>query len=69
MRLLKIGDTYINFDLVTEVSINDDSITVNFVGEDVAKPATFYDDDKATLLRWLEENAEQPKKPRAQGYP
>lgn len=73
MKLLKIGDRYINLDLVTDIRVSESKITVYLaVGSpDGVRTLTFQDDDAKTLQTWLSksDNAEDPsrKPPRGMG--
>lgn len=59
MKLLKIGDTFLNLENVNYVSRVSGAAKVQFSTEPNESALHFSGDERRALISWLEENAEE----------
>jgi hypothetical protein len=60
MQLIKIGDKFLNLDLVTEIQTDERSVFVTFaapMGSNTSQHARFDGEEARALLEWLDMNA------------
>ncbi|MBA3944490.1 MAG: hypothetical protein H0X37_08015 [Herpetosiphonaceae bacterium] len=72
MRLIKIGDTFINLDLVTEIQTDERTVFVTFaapMGTNTTQHARFDGEEAVALLEWLDSNATHVAGPGVAGEP
>ncbi len=70
MRLVKIGDRFINMDAVTIADVSEDHIDLYFGdGGPREADATVEQEEAEALKRWLEQNAEDVMRPTSRARP